>query len=300
MSNKPLAYIDTDGVLTIRASGAGKCVRAMWAALEEVQPMSHPDYLEDIFAEGHLHEQAVRELLESEGAVIDDQAEVVYWALPEKVKFIGHLDGDIGNWNQIWENKAFGKDGFRRFKNVGFDAYPEYEWQISIYMYGTGKDALYTVKSRDSGEIIRMVLTEPPITEHQLRVKALTLYRAWQAGSMPDCDPERYGCSFFFLHDEAKEEEMVMVDDPYVEACAGALLDVRLAMKEMGEKEKGLKEDLKKKLSTGKHLAGMYEVEIQKITSRKLDQDMLREAGIDPNDYKKESSYEVIKIKEKK
>lgn len=301
MSDKPLAYIDSDGALTIRASASGKCVRALWAALEEIQPMSPSEKLEDIFEEGHLHEAAVKQVLESEGAEIDDQAEVTYWVLAGKVKIVGHLDGDILNWNQIWENKALGKAGFQRYRNVGFDAYPEYAWQISVYMYATGKPALYTVKSRDSGELDRKIIDKAPISETEIKMKALTLYSTWKDGIMPACDPERWGCPFFFLHDETKEAMVVELEDPYIEALAGTLRDVRLAKKELDEKESELKEEILKEVSVGKHVVGLYELSIRKQTSRRLDQGLLIEDGIDPDKYKKESNpYPVIEVKEKK
>ena len=71
MSDKPLAYYDTDGAVTIRASAIGKCSRALWASLNEISPVAPTERLEDIFQEGHLHERAVKELLESEGAIMD-------------------------------------------------------------------------------------------------------------------------------------------------------------------------------------------------------------------------------------
>ena len=300
MSDAPLAYLDDDNVLTIRASALGKCIRALWAATEGIQPMSPSDFLEDIFDEGHLHEKAVRKMLESQGANTDNRAEVTLWILPGKVRIVGHLDGDIENWLQIWENKALGKESFRRFKNVGFDAFEDYAWQISVYMLATNKNALYTVKSRDSGEVMRFILDTPPISEVQIKMKALRLYTAIKDGVMPACDPERWGCPFFFLHDEAEEDEAVELEDPYTESLAGKLLDTRLAIKELQGTEKALKEELLNKIGVGEHVGDVVRVKIRTQTSRRLDQGLMIEAGLNPDDYKKESDpYFVIDVKER-
>lgn len=298
MSNKPMAYIDDDGAVTIRASAIGKCSRALWAALNEIDSVAPNERIEDILNEGHLHEQAVRELLESEGAVLSPQEEVTLWIIPDKLKIVGHVDGDITNWNQVWEGKALGKEGFRRFVNVGFDAYPEYPWQISVYMIALDKPALYTVKSRDDGQIIRMVINEPPISIEEISDKALGVLRAWENHEMPSCDPERYLCSYYFLHDELEEDEPIQtVEDPYVEAAAGALAEIREQQKYLKSKGDELRDDLIKILPKGRHQAGQFEVGLKEVTSRRLDQKKMIEAGVNPDDYKTESVSTRVEIK---
>ncbi len=291
-----MAYVEDD-VMTIRASAIGKCSRALWAALQEIESVAPTERLEVIFSEGHLHEAAVRELLESEGAEIEDQYEVNYWVIPGKLKITGHLDGYIPNWSQIWEGKALGKEGFRRFQNVGFDAYPEYPWQISTYMLATDLPALYTIKNRDDGELIRFVIDEPPISSEDIFAKAIGVYTAYNNQEMPDCDPERYLCGYYFLHDELEEEEQVQtVEDPYIEAVAGALSEVREQAKYLKEKGDELRDDLLR-LPTGRHLAGSYEIDIKVIESLRLDKKKMIEAGLNPDDYKSPSTSTRVGVK---
>ena len=296
---RPDAYVDDDGAVTVRAYAIGHCSRSLWAALNEVDGEGFSDYIETIFAEGHMHEEAVREVLVSEGAEIDDQYEVTLWIIPGELKIVGHLDGYITNWKQIWENKALGKDGFRRFQNVGFDAYPNYPWQISTYMLATELPALYTVKSRDSGEIIRFVIDTPPITEDEIKAKAIGVYQAYKSGEMPLCDPERWQCSYRFLHDELEEDEQVhTVEDPYIEAAAGALMEVREQQKILKEKHDELRDDVLK-LPVGKHDVGEFLVEVKIITSKRHDPKKMIEAGLDPDDYKSESESTRLEVKNK-
>ena len=299
MSDKPLAYYDTDGVLTIRASASGKCSRALWASLEEIEPIAPTERLEYIFSEGHLHEAAVKEVLESEGAIIDDQEEVTLWIIPGKLKIVGHVDGNITNWGQVWENKALGKAGFQRWRNVGFDAYPEYPWQISVYMPALGLPALYTVKCRDDGQMDRLVIEEPPISLQEIQSKMIALYTAHKNQEMPDCDPQRFLCSWYFLHDELDEGETFTIEDPYYESAAGKLAEVREQMKFLSKVETELKDDLYK-LDPGKHIAGGYEIVVTQVDSMRLAKEMLVEAGLDPKDYSKASSYKTVKIKERR
>ena len=235
--------------------------------------------------------------MESEGAEIDDQYQVTHWVIPEKLKITGHLDGYIDNWSQIWEGKALGKEGFRRFQNVGFDAYPEYPWQISVYMLATDLPALYTIKNRDDGELVRFVLDQPPISADDIATKAIGIYTAYNDQEMPVCDPERYLCGYYFLHDELEDDEQVQtVEDPYIEAVAGALSEVREQAKYLKDKGNELRDDLLK-LATGKHLAGMYEIDIRTIESQRLDTKKMIEAGLNPDDYKSPSVSQRVGVK---
>ena len=299
MSDRAAAYIDTDGAVTVRASAVGKCSRALWAALEEIEPVAPTERIDVILNEGHLHEQAVKELLESEGAVIEDQEEVTLWIIPSRLKVVGHVDGNITNWHQVWENKALGKAGFTKWRNVGFDAYPEYAWQISVYMIALEMPALYTVKCRDDGQLDRLVLDAPPISLRDIQAKLVHLYTKHKNGEMPDCDPERYLCSFFFLHDELEEGEVFEVNDPYIEAAASRLQDIREQLKFLQKVESDLKSDLNR-LDPGIHLAGDYEITVTPVSQNRLDKDKMIEAGIDPNQYTTPSTYTTVRIKERK
>ncbi len=299
MSDRALAYYDDDGAVTVRASAVGKCSRALWAALEEIEPVAPTERIDAILNEGHLHEQAVREVLESEGAVIEDQEQVTLWLIPGKLKIVGHVDGNISNWGQVWENKALGKEGFRRWRNVGFDAYPDYPWQISVYMLALDLPALYTVKCRDDGQLDRMVIDEPPVSLKDIRSKIIGLYTAHKKGEMPPCDPERWLCSFYFLHDEMEEGETYELDDPYFESAASRLTDVREQIKFLQDMEKELKGDLRG-LAIGTHVAGDYEIEVTEVTQNRHDQNKLIEAGLNPNDYKSEKTYKTVKVREKR
>lgn len=304
MSDRPLAYYDTDGAVTIRASGVGKCSRAIWASLQEITPIAPTERLDSILSEGHLHEKAVREQLESEGAVFstgpDDQESITLWIIPGKLKVVGHLDGIITNWNQGWENKALGKEGFRRWRNVGFDAYPDYPWQLSVYMLATGLPFLYTVKCRDDGQLDRTVFTEPPVSLKEIQAKLIGIYTAHKNQDMPACDPERWMCSWFFLHDEAKDSETFELEDPYYEATAGRLAEVREQIKFLGKVEEELKGDLNK-LAPGTHIAGGYEIEVTNVNSTRFDKDGAKQE--DPDliaRHTKPTTYTTVKIKEKK
>lgn len=261
--------------------------------------MAPTERIDTILSEGHLYEQAVRELLESEGAVIEDQEQVTLWIIPGKLKVVGHVDGNISNWGQVWENKALGKEGFKRWRNVGFDAYPEYPWQISVYMLALDMPALYTVKCRDDGQIDRMVIQEPPVSLKEIRAKLLGVYTAHKSSQMPACDPERWLCSFYFLHDERQEKEEFELDDPYIESAASRLADVREQIKFLQGVEKELKGDLKD-LAVGLHYTPNYEIDVTEVTQNRLDKNKLVAAGIDPKEYSRESTYTTVRIKERR
>lgn len=256
MSNKPMAYLE-DGVITIRASAIGKCSRALWAALTEIPAEGFDDYTEQILKEGHMHEEEVRQRLEQQDYKFEGtQDEVVVWVIPNKLRIVGHTDGLIevpGKY--VWENKALGKSSFERWVSQDFTAFFEYAWQISFYMHATEREALYTVKCRDNGVLDTRVISTPPIKWEQIEEKALHVYESFQQDhEMPVCDPQRWQCSYKFLHDEVPTwKEMDDIDekdlDPHEEAGTidylGAKLEnLRSGIKILEAEEKETKEQL--------------------------------------------------------
>jgi len=224
MSDAPSVYKRDDGVIMVRASAFGDCMRKLWAVWDGVQPMEHSDVTKRAFKEGHLHEEAVtQELTQAGYHIAGDQTEIELKILPGRLHVIGHIDGIIelrdstdydvlryGN-KRLWECKAMSRNAFEDWVKGRFDYRPGYAWQLSIYMLGTELDkAHYSVKRRDDGVIDTWLIDELPKSEGEIRSRALKIYKMLRSGEMPACDGTggaKWFCEFWFLHDEEEIDE---------------------------------------------------------------------------------------------
>lgn len=310
MSDAPMAYIRDDGVVVFRASAAGKCSRALWASLAEITPSSVSERLETIFAEGHLHEEAMKNYLDERGTPVKEaQGDVELWIVPGKVVVVGHVDGfvDVGG-KRVWENKALARSSFDKWVKHRFDEYEDYAWQISVYMLATECGALYTVKRRDDGLVDEFLIDDPPIPFEQIRKKLLNVYAAFLRADMPKCDPERWGCPYWHLHDE--HDGPVVGDEPIALEGPQEKLDEMAAIwmvltkteKEIQDRKKKLKAEMdelrqgQRKFETVHHSFDVSERTRETIDKTKLTVDMGREWV---EGYTKTTTYDVWTIKER-
>jgi hypothetical protein len=259
MSDAPIAYERPDGALAIRASALGRCVRALWAVLDGIEPVASPEWLNQSAEEGHLHEGAVRDKLREQGWLIeDDQDTVELWVVPKKVVIVGHIDGwgvppnhMAGLDDHLVEIKSMSRNVFDQWMKNRFEYRPSYAWQISAYMLAKGwpdefTKCLYVSKRRDDGTIDEWVFDEPPYDLKAIRHKALAVLKAWKTGEMPDCDlppDQRFPCPVFFLHDEDPEtqEELEMMVSRDLDDVAAEYIEVITAHNELGARRKELK-----------------------------------------------------------
>jgi hypothetical protein len=247
MSDAGMAYVRPDGVTVIRGSSLGYCSRALWASLSGVDPEPHSENTKRIFAEGDLHEAAIKESLALDGIeIVDDQEEVELWVIPQKLVIVGHLDGRVkGIPNRIFEAKSMSRAAFDKWMDGKFAARPEYAWQISAYMYGSGaRDALYAVKRRDDGFLDTFVIQKPPIPLREIKAKAMKVFKAFGLGDMPECDPERFPCQYWFLHDEAPDSDLLPpsgITAIQLDSLAAEYLTVKSVLADMEEKKNELR-----------------------------------------------------------
>lgn len=310
MSDAPIAYLRDDGVVVFRASAAGHCSRALWASLAEVSPSAPSEHLETIFAEGHLHEEAVRNYLNERGTTVtESQGDVELWIVPNKVVVVGHVDGFVNvAGKRVWENKALARSSFDKWVKHRFDGFESYAWQISVYMLATECGALYTVKRRDDGLIDEFVIDEPPISFDEIRRKLLNVYAAFLRGEMPACDPERWGCSYWFLHDEHEipttEDAPVRLVGPEekLDELAAIWTVLSETEKEIKERKKKLRAEMddlrsgRNKFETIHHTFSVSSRTRESIDKAKLIVEQGKEF-VEP--YLKRTEYDVWTIKER-
>ncbi len=231
--DRAIARIE-DGVVIIRASALGMCVRALWASLEEIGAAASPEWLMEAAERGNRYEKAMNKKLRGEGyVIISEQEEVEYWVIPGKLKVLGHTDGvvclpaskngDVNHsdvlMNRLLEIKSMSPNVFKAWMADGFLSKPNNAWQLGVYMAATRLPAHYICvraheEANDLGQLaidkhvmeettaidIRDI-TVPPRTEAEIKAKAMAVYKAWKVGVMLPCE-EVFPCPFYFLHDE--------------------------------------------------------------------------------------------------
>lgn len=262
-----IAYQHEEGHVVVRASALGKCVRALWASLEGIDPVDTPEYLSRAAEEGNLHEEHIRTKLAHDHGrkIYGDQTELKLWIIPRKLVVIGHTDGfmepkrfveshnDIpSGLPDLIEIKTMSRAVFDKWMAKGWDSNPSYAWQISAYMLAARwpegiKGTVYAAKRRDDGLIDERYLTEPPISLKEIRAKMIALYKHWKLGEMPPCDiPEsnRWGCPVFFLHDEDVVPEEQQVDAPDLDTLAAEYLELGKTATYATKRKKEIKEEM--------------------------------------------------------
>ncbi len=243
--DRPIARVE-NGVVIIRASALGMCVRALWASLEGIEAAQSPEWLTDAAERGNRYEKAMGKKLAAEGYVfLSFQEEVEYWVIPGKLKILGHTDGIVSlppeaggttRRGRLLEVKSMSPRVFKAWMADGFLSKPHNAWQLGVYMAATKLPAHYICvraheEANDLGQLaidkhvmaddtaidIRDIVV-PPRTETEIKAKAMAVYKAWKVGEMPACE-EVFPCPFYFLHDEDEfpetNLEIVRNADPY-------------------------------------------------------------------------------------
>lgn len=184
---------------TYRMSSVGGCPRALAAPHLGFEPVPEPDYLILAGREGSRHERWVIDDLEAGGEHVTDQQREVVLAFPT-FELVGHIDGLVNG--RVLEVKALGRFRWESFRRHGFEGFPEYAAQIACYMEALHIPASYLVKSRDTGQVLRQGLDEPPVPFSQVYERVLAVEVEVRKGKLPeaDCSPSyRRGCPYRYL-----------------------------------------------------------------------------------------------------
>lgn len=219
--DRPNVYVE-DGVVVYRASSVGNCLRSLVASRLGYEPMPHPDWLLEKFAEGNVNEPIIMDMVREAGwYVYVDPPEIgqleVEMMVGSKVKIRGHLDG-VGfkegaspGDDHVIEAKAFGEAFWNKYEKEGISAFPYYSAQLAIYMTAMDMPALFVVGLKDDDGIvtkIRMdVIDTPPVTIGSVKAIVARAEKWAQQGELPPCSFKQYPCQFLYLHEDEEEEE---------------------------------------------------------------------------------------------
>lgn len=295
------------GRYKFRASAVGKCPVALLAEMYGFTPTPPPPFLAPAAKEGHLHEGAIIDDLETNGWIVHSRQETVEYWVDEDIFVRGHTDGVVSKGNgpkRILEVKSMSdnqwKEWLRSIENglPTFSKHPAYAWQISNYMLATGMPSLYVVKNRNTGFREIYELDDPPRSGAEILARLrsvvdnydpnLTLMQA--DPKCIACDPEvnQWFCPYPQFHDQKDKDAGLEFDDrPIIDAMAQAYQRVLNEEKRI----KASKDEVRERLIelVGPSLiqtASGVKVKITKTEPRKrLNKDRAKSEGVDVDKY---------------
>lgn len=223
--NRPIVYYDDQiEAWVYRASSAGRSIRCLTAARQGYDPLADPQYLITAAAAGNRYEKIVKDYMRADGwAIVGEQGSMDVEVAPGVV-LRGHLDaqhclqperGVRDDTDRMLEVKSMSKRVFADWSKWGFERFPEYATQLSVYMYaeherrGVPVEATYAVVNRDAeveeGELELDIRTikKPPVEWTSITQKILLSEWFADQGQLPICDSQsKYSCSYSYLCDK--------------------------------------------------------------------------------------------------
>ncbi len=205
--NRPITYVDDTGIVFYRASAFGSCPRALYASRKGYTPEPYPAPVLQAFADGNDSEDHIRMLVEQQGwLTYDHQREVSFRCGP--VIVVGHIDWMIRDETHsagpyVCDAKALSDTNFKKWRTYGFEAFPKYAWQLSIYARATKSSICMAVLNKETDELDITFIDKPPHTFSDMLERVLDIERhvAGDNADQPPCQPDGFFCPYSFLHD---------------------------------------------------------------------------------------------------
>lgn|SRR5678815_2156439 len=250
-------YIE-DGTVVYRASGIGGCPRAIVLEANGVQGRPHPQWLLDIWEEGHDWEEAI--LTEASLTNLDSQQREVSLDLGvingRRCIVRGHIDGiEHTLIPAVVEAKKFRDANWAKWRKLGLAGFDMYAWQVSCYMHALDMEAIILIghlldgDPPKLGDVHASVIDQPPysLLDIRKRVKMIETAIAEDGWEEQKCT-DVYPCPWFVYHDEGSRQPREQVSDGKLEILSKDVVfkDVlaRQAKKELEEAKQVLKDAL--------------------------------------------------------
>lgn len=310
MSDKPMAYVDPDGTVVYRAFSISTCSKALILSRLGVEGAPPPESMQLRFDDGHLHEPAIISRIEEYTGwkhTPDGSQNEVELPVMSGVIIRGHTDGIAVNpaFNpdqRILEAKALADSGYKAWKAQGFDGFPYYRDQLTVYMHALDLPAIFAVKNKNSGVVDVTMVDDPPgnIDEIVNRIKIIEA-QALNDDVPGPCDRRSFPCPFYRFHEdeEGEPEHPDGTGDTLVGSSDPESLDhwlIEYANAREDEKEAKERKDTAKAAlmavleETGaeKLEGSAFKVSKKKHTFKWLDEAEMEADGIDPEIYRRE------------
>ena len=230
--NRPPIY-EIDGTVYYRASAIGGCINELVMFRRGEQSESKTTYIEQVMETGKEYEADVRvQVAQQADYTIESESEPVQLEVDPGHVIVGNTDGwmmTMGLAPVGTEFKTLGEDAFKKFVRSGLETFPEYQWQLSIYMHAVGLPWVYAAapRMREKGEDgewkfwvevdktkILDLIDKPPIPLSRIRrkIRRINTLAQMDFTDLPPCEKAKF-CSMVRFHDliggniEAEEAE---------------------------------------------------------------------------------------------
>lgn len=253
MSDKPMVWIDGDGVANYRASSLYSCFNALLLTRLGYEGDAPPPWLQQRFDAGHDHEPLIlRKLTERYGFNLVGAQDEVVIPIGTTARVVGHVDAlhigsesfpmEITHMNGepmsrpidipagaivVVDAKALAVSTFASWSTKRFDAMPYYAWQQRAYMIGTDAVGLVmAVKNKNTDdmrvEFFTVDYMDNIVKKTDIMRKVLAVEAAAKVGNTEifaqPCTP-MMPCPFWKMHPKD-------VDDPDADVDLIALASV--------------------------------------------------------------------------
>ncbi len=240
--NRSIVYYDTKvGAWVYRASSVGRSLRCLSSARQGYDPLPPPDYLVAAAEAGNRYELIVKAKMRGQGYKISGEQGAIDYEIREGLIIRGHLDAQhciapLEPLDRMLEVKSMSKRVFDKWLLHGFEGFPEYAAQVTMYMHaegqrrnqGTVPECVYAVINRDTDEMEIRILREPPTRLQSIIQKVALSEQFADMHQLPVCDSgSQYSCPFDYLCDrheilfeeieDGKEATMIHLGQNYVE-----------------------------------------------------------------------------------
>lgn len=235
--DRPPIYHDGEN-WCYRASAIGGCINELVMFRRGEQSESKTTYIEQVMETGKEYEADVRVQVaqQTDYIVMSESDPIQLEVIPGHV-VVGNTDGQMApamGTEGVYENigtefKTLGEDAFKKFVRSGLETFPEYQWQLSIYMHSVDLPWLYAAAPRmrekdEDGEWkfwvevdktkVLPLITEPPIPLSRIRrkIRRINTLAQMDFSDLPPCEKTKF-CSMVRFHDliggniEAEEAE---------------------------------------------------------------------------------------------
>jgi len=283
----------TDDVRVYRASELGGCVKSQVAGKLEYQRLATPQKMLDVFQEGTDAEVKIGVALEENDWTLTNAQLEVNISVTPRVLLQGHIDWigcEQAQSARIVEAKSMSDAAYNDWIHMGWDTpglIQKYKWQLSSYMNALELPAVLVAYNRLTGDLDITEVTEPFVTLGELKARVLEIDRFVRLGELPvDCDVRIWPCPFSYL-----EEVSYDADNFEVEGIAtsykAALTAEKVGKDAKAKLRKLLDEATGRKSYRSERVAVTY---FDKRNPRTFDEQKMRDAGINPDDLRKDET----------
>ncbi|HET7713166.1 MAG TPA: hypothetical protein VFK94_01465 [Patescibacteria group bacterium] len=320
----------SEGKPVYRASMAGRCLKELYlwrvgagGTFGETEDQRDEYRDKGLLAanEGQLHEPLMVEALRREGFEItnagddQDQLEARY----KRFVVRSHPDGlirgmELGPQWRVLECKALNQDRFEMWRSMGWDAFRNYAFQVSLEMYLATKKygvpvlGLFVVKNRNTGETLRTLVDNYPVDPAFIINRFSMIENAVEAENyMPNCDPEAewFFCPFLGKGQcdavKGPKGEIQIVEDPELVETLKEFKGIKAAIAELEARESALKAFIKEHMVLGPAISvGSFFAKLSERTRRGFDipgaKAWIEAHGGNVSEFDKETSYVELRV----